>query len=364
MAKPLGTGSQSEILEILGKWIDRVAAAILALLDEARRSRLVQIAEQKDGTFRVVEASQKGQSSPLGETFRVLEGRVDSASAVSLAPVLRGARVDLRLDPGRFLVRPLEFPLRAEEFLAGIIRSQIDRLTPWSAADAVFGWSAPVEVAGRMVVSVAATGRGLIMPIVQAISDLGADAVRVTVPVASPAGNSEAAVEVLTQKSRAAREIHLTRRILVGVLAVTAVAAILSLVTDTFLGADLEARQDDLSRRITRIRASLTPEQDSASEAAVALLRRKQENPSSVMIIDSLAKNLPDHTFVTELRIQDDKVQISGMTQDAPSLVRLLEQTSVFSEASFFAPTTRSPAKPGENFHIEAKLKPLSTPIL
>ena len=94
------------------------------------------------------------------------------------------------------------------------------------------------------------------------------------------------------------------------------------------------------------------------SSAIELLAQRKQTTPASVLVIEALSALLPDDTYATEVRIDGDKLQIVGMTRDAPSLIQLLEQSPHFSRAAFFAPTTRAPNEPGERFHIEAKIKP------
>ena len=86
------------------------------------------------------------------------------------------------------------------------------------------------------------------------------------------------------------------------------------------------------------------------------LAKRKQTTPSSVMVLEAISRVLPDTTYVTELRIEGNKVQVVGLTQDAPSLIRLLEQSPQFTRATFFAPTTRAANESAERFHVEANI--------
>ncbi|MGO9978312.1 MAG: PilN domain-containing protein [Candidatus Sulfotelmatobacter sp.] len=51
-------------------------------------------------------------------------------------------------------------------------------------------------------------------------------------------------------------------------------------------------------------------------------------------------------------------MQITGVTHEAASLIRIIEQTDQFKRATFFAPTTRAPLDAGEQFHIEAQIEP------
>jgi len=74
--------------------------------------------------------------------------------------------------------------------------------------------------------------------------------------------------------------------------------------------------------------------------------------------LESLSQALPDDTYLTELHVADRKLEITGVTHEAASLIRIIEQTDQFKHATFFAPTTRAPLEIGEQFHIEAQIAP------
>jgi general secretion pathway protein L len=351
----------SSVPERFSGWIDAVASLVMTLLERLNTRPLVRLTETDAGEFAVEADGPQSESASTFQPIRFAGGQIKQDIPDRLAKTLAGSRVELILQPGQFLFRQIELPNRAGEFLEGIVRTQIDRLTPWHAADAAFGWSKPVETSnGRMTVTVAASARTLVKPYVEAIMSLGVQAVAV---LTSPAANGGSVpIKVLEERARQGLELHRIRQALVRTLGVAGILTGVSISLATIGGAYLTSQHDDLSRQITRARtqagARQAADSNSAASALLTLEQRKHNVPATVMILDALSQILPDHTYVTELRIEGEKLRVIGSTRDAPSLIGLIEQSGRFSRATFFAPTTRSPSDPGERFHIEAVIQP------
>jgi general secretion pathway protein L len=345
-----------QIGESFSRWIDSVAENVHSLIDRWRGvQRRVQLIEQEQDTFTLHAVGSTNDASLPDQRIRIAQGAIAETLSADWLETFRGSRAELVLRPTRFMFRPLELPKRAAEFLDGIVRAQIDRLTPWTVSEAVYSWTPPIEAGNeRIQLTVAATARAQVTPYVQALAALGATAIVVsTVPQEAAAG--AAPLKVFEQQSRGALEITRIRRVLMLVLAAAAAMAVISIGVSSIAADSLDSEQQDLTRQISKRRAAMRQDGGNAQRM---LERRKQTTAASVIILEALSKLLPDHTFVTELRVEGGKVQVTGLTRDAPSLIRLIEQSPHFERATFFAPTTQSPGEPGERFHIEARIKP------
>jgi general secretion pathway protein L len=357
--------SLRRIIDSVTYWIELVAQAIVGALGRLRPARRAQLIEQDDGAFAL---RLQGRDAKAAATSRQLDRHVfapDPATPAALpadvAASLRGSHVELVLRDNRFLFRPLELPKRASEFLDGIVRSQIDRLTPWSAADAVFGWAPPVDTSGdRIALTVVATARARIAPYVQALTGIGASSIVITTQPHDGSLAHAGPITVFAQGTRGALDIARVSRMLFIVLTVASLTTALAATTAQFLTDGLDTQQLDLTRRIAERRAMLINGRNTGrTSARQTLEKRKHETAPNVMVLEALTRVLPDHTYLVELRAEGDKLQIIGITREAPSLIRLIEQSPYFTRATFFAPTTRSPDDPGERFHIEARINPI-----
>jgi general secretion pathway protein L len=345
-----------DVRTVFSMWVDSVAQTLNGAIARFKSHPLVQFVQDDDGGFTLRPPANMQKLAHLpAHRIRIAEGIVNDPLPPQWTATLSGGRAELVLQPSCFLFRPLELPKRASEFLEGIIRSQIDRLTPWNAGEAVYGWTRPTETTGeRIGVTIAATARTVVAPLVQAIVDLGASSVEVVTQVP---GAEATAVTVMERRGGGADELGRIRVALRSVFAVTGLAAALSLVASGFVAGYYDEQLQQVQHQIAERRAAIRAGQ--SGNAATALLeKRKQATPSSVMVIEELSALLPDHTYATELRIDGDKLQIAGVTHDAPSLIEIMERSPHFARATFFAPTTRAATDPGERFHIEAKIQP------
>jgi general secretion pathway protein L len=320
--------------------VNDAAQGFAALGGRLRSRPIVQFVEQADGTL----------TGPAGACRLERDGCV----FVGPPPRLRHENVEFRLSPTRFMFRELELPAGAGDFLDGVVRAQLDRLTPWRASEAAFGWSAAAApAAGLIRVTVAATRRQS----VAALLDVAAHSVVVTTerePGAAP-------IAVLSQRSGASARQARWRLAIVAALVVALVSATSAIVAQFTLGAALQDRIDALTADLAQRRtALLRRERANDDPTSQALDARKRTTPAAVVALEALSRAIPDNAYLTELRLTGDKLEIAGVGVEAASLIREIEQSPHFSHAAFSAPTTRG-ADDRETFRIEAHVAPLNT---
>jgi general secretion pathway protein L len=359
-----------ELKQTFGEWIAAVTGAVETVAEKLVRLRRIELNEAEDGAFSA-RAIPGGKAVPGQKalvlpdlSFRIENGRPHPPLPPVWQTAFRGSRVEAQLRPDHVMASLLDFPSKAGDFLDGMIRTQIDRLTPWAANDAVFGWSPPVATANdRIDVIFAATSKQEVQPVLQFVQALDVASVAIYTAASDGAG-APVRIKLFDQPWRgvigAAERIP---RLLRTVLFAAGAAAAVSLLIATYLESSMQSEQDELQRQISQRRAALRLDANAPGSALGLLAKRKQTTPSSVMALEAISRVLPDNTYVTELRIEGDKIQVVGMTQDAPSLIRLMEQSPQFTRATFFAPTTQAPNEPGERFHIEAHITAYFGPV-
>ena len=340
----------------LSTWIDDVAAGLALLGAALRRSHRIELVEQSDGSFLVVDPGKQAAERADGPSLRIDEtGFADPISPQTRSLFARST-VDVMLAPSRFIFRALELPMGARQFLDGVVRSQIDRLTPWSANEAAFGWSEPSDAGnGQIAITVVATARSQVAPIARAAMAARARQVRMSTQIGE---EQTLAIPVFAQDTGGEDGGQGLLRGLVAGLALSGLAFAVSLGAWLVAGSGNDARMANIQNRIAERRSELMNRRGPAAEEALkALQARKRATPSAVLVLEALSKTLPDDAHLTELRIEGGRVQIAGSATDAPALIRLIEQSRQFTQATFFAPTVRGP-NGGESFHIEAHIEP------
>ena len=355
-----------EITNGFFRWIDAVAELVVKLLERCTVRRVLRLTEKQAGEFEIQIEPRLDTGSVTAQCIQIIEGKIHQSISADLTVKIAGSRVELVLQSGRFLFQPLELPSRAADFLQGIVRTQIDRLTPWNVGEVAFGWTKPNPVEhDRIVITVAATALAAVQPYVQMMVGWGARSVAIF--ACSPQDiTGSFPIKIWEENARDETALGRVRYALCVALAITGIMAGVAIAASAIIGANLDAQQDKLQIQTASLRARMVALRPAASDAKMsaraALERRKQEAPSIVIILDSLSRILPDNTYVTELRVEGNKLRLLGNTSDAPSLIGVIEQSGRFANATFFAPTTRLTAEAGERFHIEATILPVGAP--
>ncbi|MEH2492822.1 PilN domain-containing protein [Bradyrhizobium sp. AZCC 2230] len=97
-------------------------------------------------------------------------------------------------------------------------------------------------------------------------------------------------------------------------------------------------------------------ERSQGAGVPLRLIALKTE-PGSLAIWDELSRVIPDHTFLTELRITGSVISLAGLSSDAARLVRALDASRVFAGATLSGPITPDATERKDRFRMTLKVR-------
>jgi general secretion pathway protein L len=279
--------------------------------------------------------------------------------------IVKDGDVDVVLPVEELLVRTLDpLPAQSKPYLDGIVRHQLERLTPWRVSDVLYSYHVAPAGPGdsRLIVTIAATARSLHRRRLEQLAALQPRHIRLVFRDALE--GKDVAIDVTGDSGAVLREQRMRRAIGWSAVGLTT-ASVLAIVLLAFVWQSTEATLETAEREVADLRAKLTttgPVISLADRDVAAIFNRRLNNPVAVVALDALSTSLPDDTYLTEFRVAEGRVRMSGVSRSVSRLVPLLEASPSFAEATFFAPTTRLPNNQGDRFHLDAKLVPPGAP--
>jgi general secretion pathway protein L len=331
-------------------WVDGLAAALIWVEEYFDHARRFQIRANSQPLMLIP------LDTPDSEQIPINPEQIDRLSPKVLEQT-RGSIIEIAVPAVAILERRLE-PLPAESlpFLDNIVSHQIDVLFPWRSADILYSTVIKRQGDGKLDVSVRATPRSAIAPLLAVAEACRAAEILVVSDAEFAPGQRPAAIPASVGPET---EKRFNRARLIARYAAIAVMALAVLVVGwtTFAGWSLASDVAALDQAIAERRAILERSMNSAEATQnKGLEAKKRAAPATVVVLEELSNILPDGTYLTDLNIEAGHLRMSGVSASAADLIPILEQSGYFKNASFYAPTTRSSSNMTDRFSIEANV--------
>lgn len=341
---------------LLQKWIDILAALAASALETWRARRTFVVVREKSG-FVV-----RHGGDPDGTVAATLTAGVPAPA--EFARVARKHFVTFELPADEVAVQRISVPARAREFLAGIVRNQIERISPWQGDQVAYGFAAEIsrEDGNSLDVRVMMASRAAVDAACDELARAGVAVDQIVVRDRRSAPQPPVVIWSRTDSASRAGPRHMRRAIALGMIAVVGLTVGLALWAQVSAAA-IRSNSDELAARSAVLLRQLQDGRGGAGatgDPAERAWNLKEMSPSAVMILEALSRTLPDTAFVNELSLQNSTVRIVGVASDAAALIAPLEKSGRFADVHFFAPTTRSPDGSSFIFHIEGRVAPRS----
>jgi general secretion pathway protein L len=343
--------------DIFFRWIDLLASILFGWQEQRRAQRSLLIKREADRF--VVSRREKDRDTVVAEV------PVGSRTSEQWQEA-RNRLTTFELPAGELVAQHINVPAQARDFVPGIIRNQIDRLSPWPRDQIAYGFEStpsPDEPA-TLDVCVLITSRQAVDAAQAELADSGLALDRIA---GRPPGMPNTLVTLWSRFADASQErLRSGRRLIMASIASAVVVSALISVWAFMSASDIGDETDALATRIATlersIRGTAAPSAAGARNPVQRAWIEKANSRSAVLAFETVSKALPDTAHLTEFGLENATLHLTGLAGDVPSLIAPLEHSGALTDVHFIAPTTRGPDGTLFWFHIEARLKQLSEP--
>jgi general secretion pathway protein L len=263
-------------------------------------------------------------------------------------------RIGFVVNHDAFLVRELKVPAVARHALNNIVEQDICHRTPFEANDVWHGVTDASTTSADRILHI----RHWIIPkkkVHQIFDELRLPLE--TIDFLTTDGDG-AAAPIIPLRERIDERSRFTARIIASLAVAALVAPLLGVMAFDYCQSSLA---DSLEDRLVAVKASVVGDRKAGGR-----LDSLRSDVEPLRVWNELSRLLPDQTFLTEFRFVNNTATISGFSDDAARLVRLLDSSPLFRGAFLVEAITPDQAEHKDRFKIsfETRLEKSTGPSI
>ncbi len=257
--------------------------------------------------------------------------------------------------------RTVELPASARANFRNILSLDLERATPFRAADVYTGHYVEDErpVGGKVKVRQLVVKREGIDPIIADAKALG-----LTIQFADSWNEDRTGglpIDFLgaetTANGEGGQRITLRRLLAAAAALLLLLAGYLVFQRYDDALAEIQSQTGRAKTKAQAVRQAL--ERSEAAAADLAKLQRiKLEQPSPVEVIEEITRLMPDSAWMLHLRIDKDTVDLTGLAKSGASLLSIFEHSPIFVDAKLTAPLRFDDLEDMERYSIRMRIRP------
>ena len=342
-------------------WLSELTAClpdeVRRLLSRRQASLVVELSER-----RALFSAVRGEDSEFlgGLDLQAEPGPAQTAAARQLRDIakLGAAPLELRLPRSRVLRRLVELPAAAAENLREVLSFEMDRHTPFKAAEVFYDYKVVPGGSDKSIrVDLAVVPHAAAEQALNLARSWGWEPARLGIAASDDDGGHRGFNLLPAQMRRGRSSFGGRVSIALGlfVFGLLAVAVYLPLVQQQEVLATTETRLKKV-RAEAEAAQRLQEQVDRMIERSRYVVSQRLSRPTVSAVLSEMSTRLPDDTWVVQFGWRDERIVLSGFSAKPSALISILEESDMMTEVRFNSPVTRDPKVNLERFNLTASV--------